>query len=303
MNTRIPLALLALALVLAGCSGAAEPARAAVEPEPSPYAAVARGVVTVRGGLLSVVSPIDGRVTQVAVHEGDQVQAGQSLARLDDTLARADLEMAQAELRQARTKEAMLTSQQHAAQKQARRETAAARAGAGAGQSADTANARAAELGARRDAAKAAVAEAEAKLETERYRLEEHDLRAPFAAEVVHVQTQAGAMVSTGSGTLFVLLPDRPHIVRAELNADYVDAVHAGMRASVILEDADTKASWPAKVARVGRILEPSSLDEDPTTRVTDRIVECILDFDKPTPLRIGRRVLVRFLPDPGSRR
>lgn len=304
MNTR-SLALLVVAFFLAGLAGCSrshppDTARDAGSPE---YVAVARGQVAVPGGLLSVAAPLDGTVRRIGVHEGDRVHAGQVLAQLDDAQARADLDTAQAELQQAQAQEKMLDLQQQAARQRAHRETAAAAAGAGAGQAADEANAQVAQLGARHAAEAAAVAVARAKLENARYLVGRHTLRAPFDAYVVHVLTQKGANVSPGSDVLFVLLPDRPHTVRAELNASYADAIHAGMHASIVLEDAPEGHNYPAHVVRVGRILGTSTLDEDPTMRATERTVECVLDFDAPNGLRVGRRVLVRFLPEHGTNR
>lgn len=263
---------------------------------PSPYAAVARGRVAVPGGLLSVVAPIEGTVESIGVQPGDHVHAGQVLVQLDDALARANRDTAAAQLLQAQAQEKGLTLQVKAARALASRETAAAKAGAGAGQTADDANAHVAQLGEERAAAHASVAVARARLAKARYLLGRHALRAPFDAYVVNVQIQKGANVSPTSGALFVLLPDKPHIVRAELSSTFVNAIQPGMRASIVIEDDPGSGNYPAHVIRVGRVFTPSSLDENPTGRATTRIVDCTLGFDKPNGLRIGRRVLVRFL-------
>lgn len=303
MNTR-RLALLTIVLVLAGLAGCTRaPAPAAGPPAPGPgYAAVARGQIAVPGGLLAIVAPVDGSVRRIDVAEGDHVHKGQVLAQLDDTQARDNLDMAAAQFQQAQAQEKLLALQEQSARQRAQRETAAAHAGAGAGQAADEANAQVAQLGARRAAAQAAIAVAHARLAHARYVLDQHRLLAPFDAFVVHVRTQQGANVTPASGALFLLLPDRPPIVRAELNASYVNAIHPGMPANVVFEDGPEGTGYAAHVVRVGRILETSTLDEDPTTRATERTVECVLDFDKPNALRIGRRVLVRFLSGRGGK-
>ncbi|MDA3914480.1 HlyD family efflux transporter periplasmic adaptor subunit [Oleiagrimonas sp.] len=300
MNARVLPILAVSALILAtaaGCSGANSADKTTDTVTPS-YAAVARGQIEVRGGLLSVVSPVQGTVARIGVHEGDRVHAGQMLASLQETQARAALDNVKAQLEQARAQEKLLQLQRQSGLKQARRETAAAAAGAGASQAADDANAKVAELGAQLDAARANTAMIAAKLKSARYALSQHVLRAPVDAFVLRVKTQKGANISQASGELFKLLPDRPHIVRAELNASYLSAIHPGMHASVSLEDDQNGKTWQAHVVRVGRVLSTSELDEDPTTRATQRTVVCVLDFDKPSGLRIGRRVLVRFLPE-----
>ncbi|MGB8717291.1 MAG: HlyD family secretion protein, partial [Rhodanobacteraceae bacterium] len=158
-----------------------------------------------------------------------------------------------------------------------------------------------AQIGARLAAARAGIAVARASLQSAHHRLAQHQLRAPIDAFVEQVHTQKGENASASSSPLFVLLPEVPHIIRAELNAGYAKAIHKGTSATVVLEDDNGGEAWPAHVVRVGRTLSPSKLDEDPTSRAIERTVSCVLAFDKPAGLRIGRRVLVRFLPDTGD--
>ena len=290
-------ALPVLLLVLLGCSGPEQAATDTAASDP-PYTAVARGEVGIEHGLLSFASPIAGTVSAVAVQEGDKVHAGQVLASLDDAAVRADLDTAKAQLQQAQAQQQLLVLQQKAARLHASRENAAAAAGAGAGQVADQANQQVAQIGARLAAAQAGTAVARARLHSVSHRLAQHQLRAPIDAFVEQVHTQKGEIVSPTSGPLFVLLPEVPHIIRAELNAGYAQAIHKGSSATVVLEDDNGGEAWPAHVLRVGRTLSPSRLDEDPTSRAIERTVSCVLAFDKPARLRIGRRVLVRFLPD-----
>lgn len=305
MNSRPPCKLAILILLLiatAGCSGAGQTDNAAASSAPV-YAAVARGQVAIEGGLLSIVAPIDGTVEYINIHESDEVHAGELLAKLIDTPARANVATVRAQLQQAQAEEKLLALQQASARQLASRETAAAAAGAGAGQTADSATAKVAQLSAQLEAARATVAVARARLEIAKYTLAQHSLRAPIDAFVVKVNTQAGANVSASSGVLFELLPNQPYIIRAELNADYAQAIRKGMRASVFLESDQDGTSFPAHVLRVGRILSTSNLDESPATRATERTVECVLAFDKPSSLRMGRRVLVRFLRDETTQR
>ncbi len=56
---------------------------------------------TIEGTQVVVAPEISGRVREVLVQEGDQVQAGQVLVRFDDTLLQAQLSQAQAALHQA----------------------------------------------------------------------------------------------------------------------------------------------------------------------------------------------------------
>ncbi len=149
------------------------------------------------------------------------------------------------------------------------------------------------------DIKQAAVDMATQKLAEAKYELAQRSLRAPFDAVVVRVLAQPGASVSPASGPLFTLLPNKPRIVRAELNESFVGAVHPGMRAEVVANDDAENARWTARVLRVGQVYGPATLENDPQIRANARTVECVLAFDQPEQqLRIGQRVIVRFLPD-----
>ena len=288
---------LAATLLLAACSKHAEPVATGAAP-PS-YAAVARGRVDIEGGLLALAMPREGVLASVAVHEGDTVKQGQLLAALDTRPAQLAVDAAQAQLEQAQAQLKLLDIKQAAAKQRAQRLAAAANAGAGDGQSADDAREASNQLGAERDADQAAVDMAAQKLAEAKYELAQRSLRAPFDAVVVHVAAQPGASVSPSSGPLFTLLPNKPRIVRAELNESFVTAVHPGMRAEVVANDDAETGRWSAHVLRLGQVYGPATLENDPQIRANARTVECVLAFDQPEQqLRIGQRVIVRFLPD-----
>lgn len=288
---------LVVAIVLAGCSAAEVPAPGATPAVAS--AAVARGRVDIEGGLLNLTMPREGILATVAVHEGDHVSKGQLLATLDTEPARLTVASAQAELEQVQSQASLLEVKLEAAQQRARRLTAAVAAGAGDGQSADDAHEAAAELAAEQKANRAATDLASGKLAAARYEVKQRSLLAPFDAEVIRVATQPGASVSPASAPLFVLLPQKPRIVRAELNESFVGLIHPGMTAEVVADSGGNPSPWRAHVLRVGQVYGPASLENDPQVRANARTVECVLAFDQPQSLRIGQRVVVRF--DPGS--
>ncbi|GAB3783910.1 efflux RND transporter periplasmic adaptor subunit [Dyella agri] len=288
---------LAATLLLAACSKPAEPAAPKVAA--SNYAAVARGRVDIEGGMLALTMPREGVLASVAVHEGETVKQGQLLAALDTRPAQLATDSAQAQLEQAQAQLKLLDIKQAAAKLRAQRLASAAAAGAGDGQSADDAREASNQLDAEHDADQASVDMAAQKLAEAKYELAQHSLRAPFDALVVHVAAQPGASVSPGAGPLFTLLPNKPRIVRAELNESFVTAVQAGMRAEVVANDDAENGHWNAHVLRVGQVYGPATLENDPQVRANARTVECVLAFDQPEQqLRIGQRVIVRFLPD-----
>lgn len=284
---------LALLLPLLGaCAQHDDQATAAPAPT---YAAVARGRIDVEGGLLDLGMPREGTLAEVDVHEGERVHKGQPLASLDLEPGRLAVAAAQAGLDQARAQLALLGDKLAAAKQQASRLAAAERAGAGDGRSAEDAHNAAVELAAQQGAMRAGVAAAEQKLADARFELTRRTLRAPVDADVVRVAAQPGASVSPQAGTLFVLLPRTPHIVRADLSEAYVDAVRPGMPALVSADGTPDARPWHAHVLRVGSVVGPSSLEDDPQLRANSRTVECVLAFDTAQTPRVGQRVLVRF--------
>lgn len=192
----------------------------------------------------TVASKVTGRVVEVSLEEGQRVERGQIIARLDDSNARAALAQSEAQAKQA---EAVMTSAQTAYEdalpifERNQRQKAAAVISA---QSFDQAHAQI-------DAAKSELLVAQRALDTARAgrsiaerNLDDTIIRAPFSGIVTEKAAQAGEMVSpisagsgftrTGIGTIvdmnslevevdvsenFIgrVLPQRP--VRIKLNA------------------------------------------------------------------------------------
>jgi len=117
----------------------------------------------------------------------------------------------------------------------------------------------------------------------------------------VHVAAQPGASVSPSSGALFTLLPQKPRIVRAELNESFVGVIKPGMHADVSSGNDAATAHWSAHVLRISQVYGPATLENDPQVRANARTVECVLAFDQPQSLLIGQRVMVRFGATPAS--
>ena len=290
---------LTLTCLLAGCSRSADESTNATAP-PAAYAAVARGKVDIEGGLLTLSMPREGTLAKVAVHEGDHVKQGQLLAALDTQPATLAIEAAQAQLEQIQAQLKLIAVKQVGAKQRAQRLAAAVAAGAGDGQSADDAREAAAQLDAEQQSTRAALSMASQKLDEARYELKQRSLLAPFDADVVQVSAQPGASVSPTSGPLFTLLPQKPRIVRAELNDSFVAVIQPGMPAEVVPDNGRDDTRWSAHVLRIGRVYGPATLENDPQVRANARTVECVLAFDEPTSdqtknLRIGQRVMVRF--------
>ncbi len=291
--------LLAL-LALSACTGTDHAASSATGARKATarahYVAVARGRVDIEGGLLELHARASGTVSSVAVHEGDSVHKGQTLATLDATAARANLTIAQAQVAQAKAHAAVLQDRARAAHKNASTLERAAREGAGAHQDALAARQHAAQLKAMHSEAAAQLDVARGQLAIAQHQVQLRTLTAPLDARVTRVHIQPGSMVSAQSAAAFQLMPKRARIIRAELNQEYVEAVHKGMRAEVVLDSNHQQVLGTAHVLRVGDIFSRSRLQDNPALSAGTRTVQCVLTFDKPVSVRIGQLVLVRIL-------
>jgi len=282
-----------------GACGHHEPADPPVA-STSRYAAVARGVVDVTGGMLPVYPATAGIVVRVPVHDQQKVRAGQVLFALDATGAHASLLVARAHLAAATAQVAAVRAALGPAARRAKRLAAAAAANAAPAEDAETAAAALARLRAQLEGAQAHVREARAGVAQARYQLDLYTVRAPVAGTVVAKHLQRGQRVSPQQvSPLLEILPARSLIVRAELNEAYADAVHPGMQAQVSVDSGGGKP-YPAHVLRVGLVFGPTRLGRQNDQPSDVRDVDCVLELDA-RGLRVGQRVLVRVLPDKRS--
>ncbi len=285
------LALFLISLSLAACSNNHK----TVQAQTQNYAAIARGKIDVASGLLSIMAPRNGMVQSVAVQVGAQVKPGQLLAQLKNEVANAQVAIAEAEVKHAEAAEKVLSIGLPAVQQLARRWAAAAAFGAAEKQKAENALQASRQLRARIEEANSEITLARCKLKLAREEQQVMSLRSPQAGEIVKVSVQPGSSVSTQDRQeMFVLRPKRPLVVRVEVNESFIRRIHLDMAASVLL-DADPQApAIPAKVERLGRILQQAHLYTDQQDQMS-RVVECILRFQQPQNLLIGQNVLVKF--------
>jgi RND family efflux transporter MFP subunit len=289
--SRAAIALSLAGLALAGCRPAADQARAPLPPQ----AAVAKGVVEAGGGLVRVPAPSDGVLRRLLVEEGDHVRAGQPLAAIDDREARLALESAEADLADKRAQLQVARARVAGAGREAARVGDLARADAATGQDADQA-AVAASV-ARGEAAQAAgaVQAAEARRRLAAFEVDTRTIRSPVAGTVIKRVASAGGWTAAAA-PLFVIEPDGPRIIRAELDEAFADRVRKGSRAQVTREY-DQGRAWPAQVTRVSDVFGAPALADDPAARADSRVEGVVLDLEGGSDLKLGQRVLVRFLP------
>jgi HlyD family secretion protein len=244
MLPRTPLLFAAVALALSACSKKEEPAAA----NPSLTVSVAQVQVRPVAGGLSVsgllipreeaaVSPeLSGyRVAQVLADEGDMVQRGQPLARLDDALLRSQIDQSRATL----------------AQQQVAAERSEAEAGRVAGL--DNQGVLSEEAIAERRlaarSARAAVAVAEAQLRDLLTRQARMTVTAPVSGRVLERTVRPGDSSSPGTA-MFRILRDNLIELDAEIPEADLAKVQVGSRATVQLPSG-------AEVQGVVRIVSP----------------------------------------------
>jgi RND family efflux transporter MFP subunit len=213
----------------------------------------ASGYVTARRQA-TVSSKVTGKVEEVFVEEGMQVEAGQVLARLDASQARLALGLAEARLRasekslietEARRREAVLRE---------RRSRDLAAKGVAAQADLDAVEAEVDALEARLAAQREELTAADRAVALERQNLEDMVIRAPFAGVAISKNAQPGEMISpisAGGGftrTGISTIVDMASLeVEVDVNEAYIQRVSPGQRVVATL-DAYPDAPFPAKV-------------------------------------------------------
>ena len=290
------------ALAVPGCmllSACAEP-QAAIPAPVSPWAAIAKGHISVEGGVINIAAPRPGIVREVAVEEGAEVEAGTLLARIDDREAQLALKVREQERDEARQTLALLQLRLDIARRERERLSNLPGNKAVSVQERDLARDEVMLANAELARQHAALATAEAQIAASRLELEQHVVRAPLAGRIIRRQARPGDGASTLNVTpLFLFAPHGPRIVRADLEERYVNAVQAGQGAEVVLE-ADESRVYKARVLRLGQVFGGRTDSDDPGEQRDVRVIECVLAVDAPE-LRIGQRVLVRIAHPDGA--
>ena len=268
----------------------------------------ATGYITARRQA-TVSTQITGTLTQVLIEEGDRVQKGQVIARLEDSALRAGLNVAQANISSAQAQVAQAQAQLTQATADMRRQDELAASGMLSKQAAEQARTAvasyAAQLEARRreaDATRAQLAQAQVNFD---YTI----VRAPFAGVVTVKAAQVGEIVSplsagggftrTGVGTIV----DMESLeVDVDVNEAYIGQVKADMPAEAVL---DAYPDWkvPAHVIAIvpsadrgkATVKVRVALEQKDARMVPDMGVRVSFLGSKPTaaPTRTPKGVLV----------
>ena len=202
----------------------------------------ATGYVTARRQA-TVSSQITGTLTAVLIEEGDHVQKGQVLARLDDNALRAAVNAAQANVQSQQAQITQAQAQLVQAQADEKRQSELAASGMVTKQSAEQALTTVALDAAQLDTRRREADSARAQLAQANVNLDYAVVRAPFSGVITDKAAQVGEIVSplsagggftrTGVGTIV----DMDSLeVDVDVNEAYIGQVKADMPCEAVLD-------------------------------------------------------------------
>jgi RND family efflux transporter MFP subunit len=279
---------LLFALIFTATYGNAEPPKSnqlAVPPSTPFHDTVSgTGLVEASSRNIEVGSHLPGIVEKVLVTEGDAVEAGQVLFRLDSRQAAAEVALREGDLASARARlkaaevvrddekdqlnrvESLKSGRSVTVDQLQRRRFAFRQAEANLAQ------------------ARAGVESAEAALKVATVALERLSVQAPVTGRVLKIRTRAGEFVSAGGeGPAPVLMgADRPLYLRVQVDENDVWRFDGTARAIAALRS-NKDISFPLSVVRVEPYVQPKqSLSGDTRERVDTRVLEVIYELQAP---------------------
>lgn len=202
----------------------------------------ASGYVTARRSA-TVSSKITGRVTEVLIEEGMEVEAGQVMARLDDSNIRTAFELALAQAESAKRGLAETEALLEEARLNLDRNVRLEKRDLASEAQLDRSRALARSLAAQLERKRADVIVAERSVDIYRQQLDDTIIRAPFAGIVIAKNAQPGEMVSpvsagggftrTGIGTIVDMASLE---IEIDVNEAYINRVSAGQAAVATLD-------------------------------------------------------------------
>ena len=216
----------------------------------------ATGYVTARRQA-TVSAQITGTLIDVLIEEGEQVEAGQVLAHLEDTAQQANLALAQAQLASAQALVGQYRSQRAQAQRDLERQQDLVARKLVSQQAVETARTQLDTLQSQLLAQQRQVDLARAQVRGAQVQLDYTIVRAPFAGVVIAKAAQPGEIVSplsagggftrTGVGTIV----DMESLeIEVDVNESYIKRVAAGQPTEAVL-DADPDWKIPGHVIAI----------------------------------------------------
>jgi HlyD family secretion protein len=268
-----------------------------------PTGAVVRTEVVSRRDLVSVVTAsgkiepkrkvdisadIPGRVTQVAVEEGQWVDRGALLIRIDPSQYQSAVRQAEAAVAQARAREAQARAQLLKAQNDARRAEMLSQGKDQliSAQDLDQARTQGNVAGAELQAARFAVAQAQAALSEARTSLSKTTIVAPMSGRVTRLNIEEGETAVVGTmnnpGSLLLTVADLS-VMEAKIKVDETEVpnVTIGDSAAVRI-DAFPDQSFSGRVTRIGNSAVQTAAGQAGASDQQSVDFEVVITLDSP---------------------
>lgn len=233
-----------------------EMARMAVPDSSSATVLDATGYVIARR-TATVSSKVTGKVAEIYIEEGQQVEKDQIVALLDDSNTRKSLDLSKAELHSAKTQIAETEARLTEAKLTLERNTELARRQLISTSALDKARADFESLRAQLDSRQADIAVSRKRLALQQQNLDDLTLRAPFTGVVISKDSQPGEMISpisAGGGftrTGICTIVDMTSLeIEVDVNESYIQRVRVDQFVQAVLE---AYPDWkiPAKVIAI----------------------------------------------------
>jgi RND family efflux transporter MFP subunit len=238
-----------------------------------------------------VGAPREGRIGALYVAQGDHVEAGEALARLENWEERGRVAKAAAQLQAATAREKVESAELQGQQQQLRRSAGLAEIGAVSRASLEETVTRELALQARAQAASADVTTSAAELAAWRERLSRTTVEAPIAGTVVTKPLQLGESVT--AATIVAELVDlNSLVVETEVAETRLSTIRIGAPCEIIL-DAQPDKRHAGIVKQLGHSVDRSKA----TSVIRVRFIEA------PAELLPGMAARVAFLADTSSER
>lgn len=203
---------------------------------------VASGYVTARRQA-TVSAEITGRIAEVLVEEGTEVEAGEVLARLDDTRAQLDLELIESQIVAAEARVRSLEFQAREARTVTSRASSLFDREIASEAALTAAQAQQSSLEAQWRAARADLDSARVRRTSQLDLIARHVVRAPFAGVVIAKNAQVGEILFPGSAgggftrTGVATLVDMASLeIEVDVNEGQIQRVSPGQRVEAVLD-------------------------------------------------------------------
>ncbi len=233
-----------------------EMARMAVPDSSSATVLDATGYVVARR-TATVSSKVTGKVAEIYIEEGQQVEKDQIVALLDDSNTRKALDLSKAELKSAKTQVVETQARLTEAKLTLERNTELARAQLVSAAALDKARADFESLRAQLESRKAEIEVSQKRLALQQQNLDDLTLRAPFSGVVISKDSQPGEMISpisAGGGftrTGICTIVDMASLeIEVDVNESYIQRVRVEQFVQATLE-AYPEWKIPAKVIAI----------------------------------------------------